>query len=138
MERSSFSTKCCPDFGLDCRALTLNTASSLILRRGAKPLATGSRSARLPAVRISWSLAEFGRQVDPRVFLLSSTHGGEHHVLAAALAVIREYREKDVIANLRRLNATVAAGIQKSIEDADLSGLYRGACRIVAHRFYVS
>ena len=33
------------------------------LRRGAKPSATGSRSARLLAVRISWSLAEFGRRL---------------------------------------------------------------------------
>jgi len=48
----------------------------------------------------------------PRVFLLSSTHGGEAHTLAAALAVIREYREKDVIGRHCDLVARVAAGMR--------------------------
>ena len=61
------------------------------------------------------------QEVDPRVFLLSSTHGGEHHVLAAALAVIREYREKDVLKALRHLTSTVAEGVRQTIRDAGLS-----------------
>jgi glutamate-1-semialdehyde 2,1-aminomutase len=61
------------------------------------------------------------QEVDPRVFLLSSTHGGEHHVLAAALAVIREYREQDVVGTLRRLTSNVAAGVRQTIRDAGLA-----------------
>jgi glutamate-1-semialdehyde aminotransferase len=51
----------------------------------------------------------------PRVFLLSSTHGGEAHTLAAALAVIREYRERNVIARHHELVARVAAGMRAHI-----------------------
>lgn len=51
----------------------------------------------------------------PRVFLLSSTHGGEAHTLAAALAVIREYRRHDVIARHHALVARVAAGMRAHI-----------------------
>lgn len=56
------------------------------------------------------------RQADrPRVFLLSSTHGGEAHALAAARAVIAEYRRKDVIARHRALVAAVADGMRAAI-----------------------
>ncbi|HXP31149.1 MAG TPA: glutamate-1-semialdehyde 2,1-aminomutase [Stellaceae bacterium] len=53
----------------------------------------------------------------PRVFLLSTTHGGEAHVLAAARAVLAEYRSKPVIARHRALVAAVAEGMRKSIAD---------------------
>ncbi len=59
---------------------------------------------------------------DPRVFLLSSTHGGEAHVLAAALAVIREYREKDVIGKLRGRVSSVAVGVREAIRETGLDG----------------
>jgi glutamate-1-semialdehyde aminotransferase len=51
----------------------------------------------------------------PRVFLLSSTHGGEAHSLAAALAVIREYRDNPVIETQHRLVARVAAGMRAEL-----------------------
>ena len=51
----------------------------------------------------------------PRVFLLSTTHGGEAHTLAAARAVIREYREHDVIARQHGLVTGVAAGMRTHI-----------------------
>ena len=66
---------------------------------------------RLLAVRISWSW-RIRQEVDQRVFLLSLMYGGEHHVLAAALAVICEYREQDVVGTLRRLTSNVAAGVE--------------------------
>ena len=51
----------------------------------------------------------------PRVFLMSSTHGGEAHTLAAARAVIAEYREKNVIARHRAIVAAVALGMRQRI-----------------------
>lgn len=51
----------------------------------------------------------------PRVFLLSTTHGAEAHVLAAARAVLKEYREKDVIAKQRAIVARVTEGMRRSI-----------------------
>lgn len=56
----------------------------------------------------------------PRVFLLSSTHGGEAHTLAAARAVIREYQTKDVVGHQRRLVARVAAEMNAVISAHDL------------------
>lgn len=51
----------------------------------------------------------------PRVFLLSSTHGGEAHALAAASAVLKEYREKDVIGRHRKLVVRVAKGMREAL-----------------------
>jgi glutamate-1-semialdehyde aminotransferase len=58
----------------------------------------------------------------PRVFLLSSTHGGEAHTLAAALAVIRAYRTQDVIAHQHRLVAQVAEGMRDLVARHRLEG----------------
>lgn len=58
---------------------------------------------------------------NPRVFLLSSTHGGEAHSLAAARAVIHEYKTKNVIARHRELVAKVAAGMTRLVEKHGLT-----------------
>ena len=59
----------------------------------------------------------------PRVFLLSSTHGGETHALAAAKAVLEEYRTKDVIGTLRRRVAEVAQAAKQIVMDENLEGV---------------
>ena len=46
-----------------------------------------------------------------RVFLLSTTHGGETCALAAGLATIREYQQHDVIGHLRRTGEALREGI---------------------------
>lgn len=46
-----------------------------------------------------------------RVFLLSSTHGAETHALAAALAVMKVYREEPVVETLERQGNRLKAGI---------------------------
>ena len=46
-----------------------------------------------------------------RVFLLSTTHGGETTSLAAGLATIKAYEELDVIAQLRRTGEALREGI---------------------------
>lgn len=60
-------------------------------------------------------LGGIGQTARPRVFLLSSTHGGEAHTLAAARAVLAEYRAHDVLGRHRALVARVAAGFAASI-----------------------
>jgi glutamate-1-semialdehyde 2,1-aminomutase len=59
---------------------------------------------------------------NPRVFLLSSTHGGEAHTLAAARAVIKEYRTKDVLGHHRRLVERISTGMNAQILRHELGG----------------
>ena len=49
-----------------------------------------------------------------RVFLLSTTHGGETSALAAGLATITEYQEHDVIGHLRRTGEELRVGITEA------------------------
>jgi glutamate-1-semialdehyde 2,1-aminomutase len=64
----------------------------------------------------------------PRVFLISSTHGGEAHAVAAARAVLHEYKTRDVIGRQGRTVADVAHsmrtvvaahGLERAIEIHD-------------------
>lgn len=52
----------------------------------------------------------------PRVFLVSTTHGGEAVGIAAALAVLREYQTRDVIGRQRQLVRAVAEGWKAAAE----------------------
>ena len=47
-----------------------------------------------------------------RVFLLSTTHGGETHALAAAIAAMRVYKSEPVVEHLHRQGARLAAGFE--------------------------
>jgi glutamate-1-semialdehyde 2,1-aminomutase len=58
----------------------------------------------------------------PRVFLLSTTHGAETHALAAALETIRIYREHSVVEYLWRQGEQLQALVQKSIGENRLEG----------------
>lgn len=51
------------------------------------------------------------RTRDPRVFLLSLTHGAETTGLAAARAVVRQYGQQDVIDHLWSIGERLAAGL---------------------------
>jgi glutamate-1-semialdehyde 2,1-aminomutase len=51
----------------------------------------------------------------PRVFLLSTTHGAETHALAAALETIRIYRERNVVEFLWKQGERLRAGINQAI-----------------------
>ena len=46
----------------------------------------------------------------PRVFLLSATHGGETHAIAAALATVRELAARDGVAHLWRVGGQLVEG----------------------------
>jgi len=60
----------------------------------------------------------------PRVFLLSTTHGAEYSGLAAAMAVMRVYREQPVIDTMWRQGSRLAAGVQKIAGELGLKGYF--------------
>src|SRR5271156_3192651 len=60
----------------------------------------------------------------PRVFLLSTTHGAETHALAAALETMRIYRENSVVEYLWRQGEWLQALVQQSIAENRLLGFF--------------
>jgi glutamate-1-semialdehyde 2,1-aminomutase len=64
------------------------------------------------------------RQVNaPKVFLISSTHGGEAHGIAAARAVLKTYQQQDVLGRHRDIIKSVKAGMEKAVAVYDLDGI---------------
>jgi glutamate-1-semialdehyde 2,1-aminomutase len=57
-----------------------------------------------------------------RVFLLSTTHGGETHALAASLATLDVYAREDVIAHLHRQGDRLRSGLHRIVEELKLTG----------------
>ena len=60
----------------------------------------------------------------PRVFLLSTTHGAETHALAAALETIKVYREQNVVDFLWRQGERLRALVDQSIAENRLEGFF--------------
>ena len=60
----------------------------------------------------------------PRVFLLSTTHGAETHALAASLETIRIYREQNVVEFLWKQGERLRAGINQSVARRGLAGYF--------------
>lgn len=56
----------------------------------------------------------------PRVFLISTTHGGEAHAIAAARAVLHAYQTHDVLGHHRRIVEQVAIGFRAAVAVAGL------------------
>jgi glutamate-1-semialdehyde 2,1-aminomutase len=50
-----------------------------------------------------------------RAFLLSTTHGGETHALAACIATVNEYKRRDVVGDLWRAGRRLEAGVNQVI-----------------------
>ncbi|HLH31087.1 MAG TPA: glutamate-1-semialdehyde 2,1-aminomutase [Terriglobia bacterium] len=65
----------------------------------------------------------------PRVFLLSTTHGAETHALAAALETFRIYREQQVIEVLWKQGERLRAGVNQCIARHGLAGRFELAGR---------
>jgi glutamate-1-semialdehyde 2,1-aminomutase len=65
------------------------------------------------------------RHKGDRVFLLSTTHGGETHSLAAALATMRVFREKGVIEALYRQGQRLRTGVDQVIHHRGLDGFFQ-------------
>ena len=101
------------------RALT-NSAQILYGVKGdlsiwGKAMANGFALAALVGDRDIMRLGGIGHDRQ-RVFLLSTTHGGETHAMAAGLAVIDAYEQLDVTAVLDRQGEKLRAGVQRAIE----------------------
>jgi len=62
---------------------------------------------------------------DERVFLLSTTHGAETHALAAFMAVVKAYRDHDVIQKLRTQGTRLKRGLDASIASHSLTDYVR-------------
>jgi glutamate-1-semialdehyde 2,1-aminomutase len=62
------------------------------------------------------------RHDQARVFLLSATHGGETHAIAAALATIAEVRERRVVEHIWTVGERLQRGLAAAAADAGLSG----------------
>ena len=73
-----------------------------------------------------------------RVFLLSTTHGGETHALAAAMATMHTYAREPVIETLELRGARLAEGIRQVISRHRLEGYVevsgRPSCLVYATR----
>jgi glutamate-1-semialdehyde 2,1-aminomutase len=65
----------------------------------------------------------------PRVFLLSTTHGAESHALAASLETIRFYREHQVVDCLWRQGERLRGLVNRSITENNLEGFFEVAGR---------
>jgi glutamate-1-semialdehyde 2,1-aminomutase len=61
----------------------------------------------------------------PRVFLLSTTHGAETHALAAALETMRIYRQEGVIEVLWKQGERLRTLINQSIAENRLQGFFK-------------
>lgn len=60
----------------------------------------------------------------PRVFLMSTTFGGEPWSMAAALAVIEEYKTRDVPALMAAQGARLRAGVEAAIKETGVAGRF--------------
>ncbi len=65
----------------------------------------------------------------PRVFLLSTTHGAETHALAASLETLRIYREKNVVEFLWKQGDRLRALLNQSIVENGLTDFFEIAGR---------
>jgi glutamate-1-semialdehyde 2,1-aminomutase len=65
----------------------------------------------------------------PRVFLLSTTHGAETHALGASLEVLRIYRERGVVDYLWKQGARLTAGVSQAIARHRLTDFFELAGR---------
>ena len=73
-----------------------------------------------------------------RVFLLSLTHGAENPNLAAALEVMRTYKNEPVVETLWRRGERLAEGVNRTIDETGLNGhvevIGRPCCLVYATR----
>src|SRR5574338_408540 len=76
-----------------------------------KGLANGFSVSALTGEREFMRLGDLEQTDKPRVFLMSTTHGGETHGLAAAIATIGVYEREPVIEHLYRIGERLREGV---------------------------
>jgi glutamate-1-semialdehyde 2,1-aminomutase len=85
-----------------------------------KAIANGFSLAALVGRREIMELGDFEGD-RPQVFLLSATHGGETHSIAAARATIAELHERDVLTHVWRIGRKLQVGIEAAAHDAGVA-----------------
>ncbi|MBN2517358.1 MAG: glutamate-1-semialdehyde 2,1-aminomutase [Candidatus Altiarchaeota archaeon] len=58
---------------------------------------------------------------EERVFLISTTHGAENHSLAACIATLREYKNKDVVGHMARMGELLKDGLNSLAREKGVS-----------------
>jgi glutamate-1-semialdehyde 2,1-aminomutase len=87
-----------------------------------KAIANGFSVSALVGKREIMQLGDIERRRS-NVFLLSATHGGETHAIAAARATIAEVREREVVAHIWRIGSRLQLGLEAAAREAGLTGL---------------
>jgi glutamate-1-semialdehyde 2,1-aminomutase len=80
-----------------------------------KALSNGFSVSALAGKREFMRLGDLEQADRPRVFLLSTTHGGETHGLAAMMASVDVYRTEPVVEHLFRVGERLRAGMSEAI-----------------------
>lgn len=86
-----------------------------------KGIANGFSFCALTGTKEIMELGGINRPGEEKVFLISTTHGGETHALSAALATIKVFQENDVISHIHTLNKLLARSCKKLTIDFGLS-----------------
>lgn len=85
-----------------------------------KGIANGFSFCALTGTREIMELGGINRLGKEKVFLISTTHGGETHTMSAALATIIEFKSKNVINRLHSLNNLLSGMCAKLVEEMNL------------------
>ncbi|MGH2667334.1 glutamate-1-semialdehyde 2,1-aminomutase [Flavobacterium sp.] len=86
-----------------------------------KGIANGFSFCALTGTKEIMELGGITREGEEKVFLISTTHGGETHGLAAAIATIKEYQNKNVIAHNHNIGKKLAALCQQLVTENELT-----------------
>lgn len=98
-----------------------------------KALANGFAVSALAGKREYMRLGDLEQTDKPRVFLLSTTHGGETHSLAAMMATLDVYQSEPVIEHLDRVGRRLRSGIEDAIARHGLQqnvGIHGPGCNL--------
>lgn len=85
-----------------------------------KGIANGFSYCALTGTKEVMELGGINREGEEKVFLISTTHGGETHGLAAAIATINEYKEKNVIAHNHHIGKKLSALCVQLVNENEL------------------
>ncbi len=86
-----------------------------------KGIANGFSFCALTGKKEVMELGSILNEGEDKVFLISTTHGGETHAMAAAVATIHEFKTKNVVAHNHHIGDLMIAACNKAIEAANLS-----------------
>ena len=86
-----------------------------------KGIANGFSFCALTGIREIMQLGSIDRKGEEKVFLISTTHGGETHTLSAALATINEFKTKPVVKHNHYIGDSLITGCNKVLSEVGLT-----------------